>query len=106
MYIIKINSFGENVYKIGVSNNVKTRIQGITSDLRKVGHDLECSLVYEKQFNSYKTYCLEYELHKKYKNLKHESPFSFAGQTELFTLNNKDIKELILYLEAENQEIK
>lgn len=91
-YIFRIEDLG--VYKIGVSNNTKTRIQTIK---RESG--LTPLLVHYREFDRYNSVLIEQELHSKFKDKNKSFGKVFQGYTELFDLSDKDIAYCISFIE-------
>jgi len=92
LYLIKVNSFGDSVYKIGMSVDSLARMKTINSF---VGGG--CTLLYSKLSNVYDTFYAEQALHSKFRDKRFRSPVKFGGHTELFTLSASDISYIKNY---------
>ncbi len=92
VYILYIEDL--NSYKIGISNNPKSRMQDIR---RESG--LNSSLIHYKEFDRYDSALLELKLHSFYKDKNRNFGKIFQGYTELFELSADDLTYCISLIE-------
>ena len=84
VYILKLKKDDECFYKIGISKNIKNRINGIVCES---GYLVEC--VYSEFFkDSSVTFDVEKILHNKFREFKYKPEISFSGSSECFNMND------------------
>lgn len=95
-YLLKFNLMNISYYKIGISTNMKDRINKL-----KGAHKANIEVLKILDSNLFDCAKIEGELLKKYKkyNKKGEVPFGIEGSTECLSINTP-IEEIITYLES------
>lgn len=93
LYILHL---GEDIYKIGISKCVDSRI----CDLNRYS-PYTFTKLFTYPTNRYQAFKLEQELHSVFKELRFRSPVEFSGHTELFTLNLEHIDFIREFLKEE-----
>lgn len=80
VYVLKIKSDTEEFYKIGISNNIKSRMKGITRECE----NYSCECIYKVKTDCASSWDIEKLLHFDNKSTKYRPNYKFTGSTECF----------------------
>lgn len=94
LYILELCREGITVFKVGVSKNLRSRV----NDLKRVGFAVKVCATFEA--STYATYILEMHLHSLLKPLRYlfKVEENFGGHTECYEIDEDLVTDLICYI--------
>jgi predicted GIY-YIG superfamily endonuclease len=92
-YFIKLNELGDSIYKIGVTNCMKTRLKAHKRSVGKV------QTIAVKHTNLYTAIHLEDFFKKLFSNCNYRPIESFGGYTEVFNFTKKEVEFINTFLD-------
>lgn len=90
IYVFKLK---EGIYKIGIAMQVKNRLSCVKMEIG--GYP---EIVYNKSMSTYKAFYVELDMHTKLKDFRYFSDTPWTGHTEVFSLTELQLKDVITLL--------